>query len=236
MRSPEQIASIKQTFNDPYVVNNFLSKEDIDTLVDIFRSSNVLGPKVYKNTGPVTLDIAPYKDLDVVKKILSKIESKIGPYEITAGFFFETNYPHVIHNDDTFELPDNVYKAIAIPLSIEGNSTEHPKLCFFDQHYFHGPAKFFYGETNIPTYYNKQIYNYDDIDGLTDKQFDVSLWTQLFTHVRPAWLNGLTMHSALDWVPGNAMIFDSVQLHCASDFRKLGIKSKLGISVFTKRC
>jgi GTP-binding protein LepA len=35
--------------------------------------------------------------------------------------------------------------------------------------------------------------------------------------------------------PLQALIFDSVRLHCASDFRKLNIQSKLGISIFTKK-
>ena len=50
----------------------------------------------------------------------------------------------------------------------------------------------------------------------------------------PNWLSGLTFWGTLDWRPGNALIFDSTRLHCASDFRQQGIKSKLGISIFTK--
>jgi hypothetical protein len=38
----------------------------------------------------------------------------------------------------------------------------------------------------------------------------------------------------LKWKPTDALVFDSVRLHCASDFRKLNIQSKLGISIFTK--
>ena len=236
MRTSEQIAAIRKHFADPYVVPDFLSQTDIQTLVGIFRDNSVEAPKVYKNTGPVTLDIKSYLEHDVFKRLLAGIQTEIGQHEITAAFFFETNYPHVIHNDDTFELPDNVYKAISIPLSMEGEFSSYPKLCFFDQHYFHGPAKFFNGETNIPTYYNKQVYDYKDVDGITNRPFDISLWTQLFTHVRPAWLDGLTLHSSLEWKPGNAIIFDSVRLHCASDFRLQKIKSKLGLSIFTKKC
>jgi hypothetical protein len=152
---------------------------------------------------------------------------------MTAGFFFWTNYPHIVHNDDTFELPDTVYKGINLPLEFEGTTDIYPKLCFFDQYYFHGPAKFFNGSKNIPTHYNKQVYEYTDVSGIVVEPFQDN--DRLFTHLNPKWLEGLSLQTSLDWIPGRALIFDSVQLHCASDFRNLSIRSKLGISIFTKR-
>jgi len=232
MRTPDQILQIKTTIQDPYEIKNILTVDEVNCLIDIFKS-HPADNKIYKNTGPVTLDLKSYVEHPLITKIFSLIENSIGPFEITAAFFFQTEFPHIIHNDDSFELPDNVYKAITLPLSIEGFSETHPKLCFFDQFYFHGPSKFFNGDTTIPTYYNKQIYDYKDINGLVSTPFVDN--DNYFTHLKPQWLEGLSLHSALDWVPGNALVFDSVRLHCASDFRKLGIKSKLGISIFTKK-
>jgi hypothetical protein len=226
MRTLEQINKIKQQFNDPYTVENFISKDDVDELIAIYKKQD----KTIKNTGPVTVDINALLEESIFQRILSKIETKIGPIEITAGLFFKTDYPHIIHNDDTFELPETVYKAITIPLLADGIGV--PKLCFFDQCYFHGPAKFFKGDNNIPTYYNQQIYDYKDLDGVVTQTFVGP--AEYFTHLKPRWLEGLSLHSVIDWVPGQAIIFDSVRLHCASDFRKLGIKSKLGLSIFTK--
>jgi len=180
------------------------------------------------------LDIKQFLGDPVVAKIIDKLTEEIGQFELTAGFFFTTNYPHIIHNDDTFELPDGVYKGITIPLkAYVSNST--PKLCFFDQFYFHGPAKFFYGDTNIPTYYNKQLYDYQEVDGISDTMLiDESTRVSYLTHLKPKWLNGLTFWGTLDWLPTSALIFDSTRLHCASDFRQQGITHKLGISIFTK--
>jgi hypothetical protein len=72
-----------------------------------------------------------------------------------------------------------------------------------------------------------------DVSGFVDIPFADNY--DYFTHLKPQWLEGLSLHSALDWIPGNALVFDSTRLHCASDFRASGIKSKLGISVFTKK-
>jgi len=233
MRTKEAIESIKSRIIEPYSITDFISYSDVKHLIQLFESQRTEPNAVYKNTGPITLDIIDYSEDPIISTIIKKIKEEIGPIEITAGFFFTTNYPHIIHNDDTFELPDGVYRAITLPLQITRTSgDELPKLCFFDQFYFHGPAKFFNGDTNVATYYNKQVYEYSDVDGLVDTQFVDT--DKLFTHLKPSWLNGLSLHSTLEWRPGNAIIFDSVRLHCASDFRRLNIQSKLAISIFTR--
>jgi hypothetical protein len=232
MRTPDQISQIKTTIQDPYEIKNILTVDEVNCLINMFEC-HPTDNKIYKNTGPVTLDLKSYIEHPLIIKILSLIENKIGPFEITAAFFFQTGFPHIIHNDDTFELPDNVYKAITLPLSMDGFLGEYPKLCFFNQFYFHGPSKFFNGENSIPTYYNTQVYDYHNVSGLVDNPFADN--NNYFTHLKPQWLKGLSLHSTLDWIPGNALVFDSTRLHCASDFRTLGIRSKLGISIFTKK-
>ena len=243
MRTTEQIDYIKSTTVDPYSVDYFLSDEEVNHLIALFENNQDTNEtlegqkKVYKNTGPVTLDMRKFQDDTVYNLVLKRLEEYIGPFDVTNAFFFTTNYPHIIHNDDTFELHPTVYRGITLPLKFESDEpeTELPYLCFFDQYYFHGPAKFFKNETSIPTYYNKCLYEYTDVDGIVDKTIDNNIIEKYFTHVKPAWLEGLSFHSARPWTIGSALIFDSTRLHCASDFRKLKIKSKLGISIFTNR-
>jgi hypothetical protein len=232
MRTPDEILKIKNTIQNPYEIKNILNTDEINTLINIFKNHPDTD-KIHKNTGPITLSLKEYIDHPLVMKIFNLVEKSIGPFDITSVFFFQTTYPHIIHNDDSFELPDTVYKAITVPLKLTGYTDTYPKVCFFDQFYFHGPAKFFKGSSNIPTYYNKQIYNYKDVTGIVDSLFVDN--NNYFTHLNSKWLEGLSLHSVLDWIPGNALVFDSTRLHCASDFRTLGIKSKLGISIFTKK-
>lgn len=242
MRTKQQIDTLKNSFSDPYLVDNFINQNEIDHLINLFETDIGEGTdpsqrKVYKNTGPVTLDIKKYLTDPVVKDIMKRIKISIGDFDITAGFFFFTNYPHIIHNDDLFDLPDNVYKAITIPLRLDSDEliTDFSNLCFFDQHYFHGPSKFFKDSKDIPTYYNKCVYDYRRIDGLAEPNaISKEQYEKYFTHLKPEWLEGLSLHSTFQWKPGSCMIFDSLRLHCASDFRKNGIKSKLGLSIFTK--
>lgn len=240
MRTREQIDRIKFHIENPYAIDGFISDTEIEHLIKIYDESQFHNDpyrgKIKKNTGPVTLDLSLFVDNEIISAIISRLKEKIGNFEITAAFFFKTDYPHIIHNDDTFELPDNVYKAITLPLKIYGdNIVDFPKICFFDQFYFHGPSKFFKDEKFIPTYYNKQVYDYSDIENLTNISFDEIQYQKYFTHLKKRWLEGLTLHSAIPWIPGSAIIFDSVRLHCASDFRKQNIKEKLAISIFTKQ-
>lgn len=232
MRTEEQIAKIKSRISDPYKVDNFITQEDIAHLITIWDGHE--GDKIYKPTSPVTLDLYPYVDDPVVKKILSKIKDHIGEFEIDSAFFYDVDYPHILHIDDTFKYSD-VYKAITLPLVIEGPQIEVlPKQCFFDQFYFKGPAKFFRDEEYMPTYYNTQVYSYEDVEGKIGGKFDVAHRLKYLTHLKPRWLDGLSLYSVIDWKPTSAIIFDSVRIHSGSDFRSLGVKRKMGISIFTK--
>ncbi len=233
MRTIEQIEKIKSRISTPYRVENFITESEIEQLIKIFQGHG--GDQIHKNTGPITLDLYPYFNEPVVKSILEKLKDHIGDYEIDSAFFFHVDYPHILHIDDNFKLND-VYKGITIPLHLEGEKINVlPKLCFFNQFYFNGPAKFFRDEEDMPSYYNTPVFKYNEIDGKIGGKFDVANRLKYFTHLKPRWLDGLSLHSVIDWKPTSAIIFDSTRIHCASDFRTLDIKAKLGISIFTRK-
>jgi hypothetical protein len=227
MRTKEEKEQIIKYYSDPYEVEGYFKDTEIKFLIDEFKKSS---SKIFKNTGPVTVnfDINDSKYLWLKNKIISQL----GTVDFTASFFFYTDRPHVIHNDDTYELP-KVYKGITIPLEYLGGS-QHPYLCFFHQYYLEGPAKFFNGGVNFPEFYNKNITDYKDVQGLSEEGITETIRLRYLSHLRSEWLERLTFDRALPWVPGNMLIFDSTRLHCASNFLQQGIKSKLGISIFTK--
>jgi hypothetical protein len=236
VRTQEEKDIIVKNLSDPIAVENFLTSEEISHLKEIYKSTE----KIQKNTGPITsVDIKGlFKTDPVLKNIFSRIKEKIGECEIYTSFFFYVETPHLIHNDDdkTGPIP---YKGIAFPLELtfvnEESRNNYPFLCFFDQYYLEGPAKFFGGTTKtIPTYYNIQVYEYSDVQNKSNLPFDLNLYKKYFTHLQPMWLQGLSLKKALPWIPGSALMFDCARLHCASDFRNQGIKSKLGLSIFTK--
>ncbi len=224
-RSQEDKDFILSNLEETYNIKNFISQKDIDDLCNEYDNSK---NKIHKNTGPITSDIKNYKS-PVIDKILKKISILYPNSEFRSGIFFEVDYPHIIHNDDDFDYPLN-YKAFNIPLRYEGN--QEPCLVFFDQVYLNGPSKFFKGENNIETYYNKCVYEYKDVLRKSDKPFNVNIKEKYLSHIKDKWLEGLSFNSVHHWTPGTSIVFDAVRLHCASDFRKTCSK-KLGLSIFT---
>ena len=233
MRTEHDKHIIVNNISDPYVLSSFVSVEERTALIEFFKTSS---DRILKNTGPLTLDITREQlELPVFKNLLTRLREQLGNFDTFTVLFFYVEQPHIIHNDDSFEFPV-CYKGINIPLELEYISEPAglPHLCFFDQYYLDGPAKFFNGSRDIPTYYNKCVYTYDDVHGCTTASIDKTVKETYFSHLRNSWLNGLSVNSIIEWVPGNAIVFDTVRLHCASNFIKQGIKSKLGLSIFTK--
>lgn len=236
MRSDEDKEIITKNLIDPFSIEGFLSREEIDELISVFNSSP---DTITKNTKTVSVSVKFYNSSTptVLKRVIEKLEDHIGPFEVFDSLFFKAVYPHIVHNDDNFNFP-LLHKAVTLPLQLEYEdiTSQCPSLCFFDQYYLNGPAKFFNGhEGEITSFYNTPIYEYSNVlnkklDGISN-----DLQSKYFTHLDPKWLEGLTVHSIIPWVPGNAIVFDCARLHAASDFRKLGIKSKLGLSIFTQK-
>jgi len=229
MRTNEDKELLVSRFTDTVHVNNFLSSEEVEYLIELFNKSN---DKIYKNTGPVTCNSIMNDSL--LKVIAARLEPIIGKFKIFSAAFFDVKFPHIIHNDDLKSFP-HTYKAITLPLKLEyaGVNYELPKLCIFDQYYLEGPAKFFNGDTDIPTYYNTQVYEYSEVQNKSATAISQDTVKKYLTHIKPNWLTGLSLNSVHEWQPGSAIIFDALKLHCASDFRRLGVTSKLGISIFT---
>ncbi len=234
-RSDEENKIIIDNLRDPYSLENFLSQDEVNELIDLYKNRD---NKVHKNTGPVTSELKDdFETIPILKTVFEKIKNEVGDCVIYTGFFFYVQQPHIIHNDDD-KLGPIVYKAFTLPLELEYNIRDedhlYPYLCMFDQYYLDGPSKFFGGsKIDIPTFYNKQVYEYSRVMNKSSEPFDAFARQKYLTHLKPFWLEGLSFNSAHLWKPGNAIVFDCVRLHCASNFLDLGIKSKLGLSIFT---
>lgn len=233
MRSQEDKDIIKSNIADPYSIINFLSTDEIQELINLYHSTQ---DKVHKNTGPVTVDInKDMLSLPIFQNILEKSKFYLGDdFNVYTAMFFYVERAHIIHNDDAFNFP-LIYKGINLPLELTyfTEHREYPSLCFFDQYYLEGPSKFFKGNKEIPTYYNKCVYEYSEVQNKSTQPFHPKVYEKYMSHLQPQWLEELSFQSAQPWIPGNAIIFDCARLHCASNFVKQGVKSKLGISIFT---
>jgi hypothetical protein len=110
-RTQEDKDFILDRLEETYYIENFINKDDIKELIEIFNKAE---NKVHKNTGPITSAITNYK-LPVMRKITDKINNLYPDSEIYYGMYFYVERPHIIHNDDNREKWPKIYKAFNIP-------------------------------------------------------------------------------------------------------------------------
>lgn len=225
MRDRATINKLKQTHSDPFSVKEIV---DCKELLEYYY--NHQSDVIQKNTGPKVLKIE--NDHVLLQPILQSMQKQLLPFEVRYAHFFDVTDPHIIHNDDEFEFP-NSYKAFTIPLNIYGESDDI-KLVTFDQYYYGGPAKFFNGEKSIENvYYNAPLTSYENVQGCSDAGIQQDIKDEYLGHLSDSWLQGLTVNKMLDWTIGDVLCFDSLSLHCSSNFKSKQIDRKIGLSIFT---
>ena len=226
MRTDEQIIKLEKFQSSPLQLFHFLTQERVDELLEVFHDSKDIEEK---STGPRVLYVKPGDGIldDVFDRITAMFDCSIRNAQI-----FEVERPHIIHIDDGKELP-NSFKAFTIPLHVENGIDTDAKLVFFDQYYYGGPAKFVKGRVPKRKHYNDFVEDYSKVDGVVDAPMPDKIYDSLLTHLDRSWLSGLTVQRYFPWNIGSCIMFDSLQLHCASDFRAKGITKKIGCSIFT---
>lgn len=228
MRTQIQINKIKEKQSTPKQQLIFLNELEVDQLLTYYN--NNADKAEIKPTGPKCLYIKEGEG--VIDYILVKLRNKFGDFKLRNAQIFDTTVPHVLHNDDGKDLP-NAYKAFTIPLQVFDGNALDAKLVMFNQYYYGGPAKFCKDETFESNTYNSIVTDYKDIVGLSDTGISEEWRTQLLSHLKDKWIEGLTIQGFYPWVPGSYIAFDALQIHCASNFADANISRKIGLSIFT---
>lgn len=226
---------------------NVIDEHTLYVLERTFVQSSL---KVKKNTGPITLDIPSswWEEVFVFQQIWRMVQPLVGDCRIFSALIFATDQPHIIHNDDSRSWP-KCWKGINIPIAYKMQDfCEYPigtpELVFFDQYYLDGPAKFFAGNRGVLNRnYNDPVYDYRNVKEVRGNIYDPTPFQQKnypgdfeeLSHLNPNWLSGLSVETKTPWELGSVSVFNTVRLHCATDFRRHGVRSKLAISIFTEK-
>jgi hypothetical protein len=133
IRNEQQISKIKSSFEVPKSVKNFISYDDINHLISIFEeSSSTQDPykgKIYKNTGPVTLDLGAYLEDSVIKEIIMHNKEWLSNKRNYDLFKFSTDEIKIIRR-----LENNFGKICFLPLDIP--KIKNINLLEFKEWYF----------------------------------------------------------------------------------------------------
>tara|TARA_R110000868_G_scaffold161850_3_gene392756 strand:- start:12072 stop:12770 length:699 start_codon:yes stop_codon:yes gene_type:complete len=230
MRTQEQINRVKQSEGNPFLMETQVTQQEIDNILAFYFNSNDV---IEKNTGPKVLRLD--EGNPILSPIIQRIKNEVGEFDVRYAHIFDVTAPHMIHNDDVNEYPDS-YKAFTMPLKIYGN-TDDISLVVFDQYYYGGPVKFVNGANTQgwTAYYNQYLTDYNDVEGINNQGINIDFRKKYLTHLEDSWIEGLSIKQALPWKIGGILCFDSLALHCSTDFRNVGVKRKIGLSIFTLR-
>lgn len=78
-----------------------------------------------------------------------------------------------------------------------------------------------------------RTYDYTNVKNFDlARTIDRDIWCQNLTHVPWENFHGLSLDKIIPWTPGDAIVFDRTQIHCAGT----GHSRKIAITIFTQRC
>jgi hypothetical protein len=214
----------------PYTFPNVLNHADIVNLLRMMNKNQktiLPGGRVFCND--IQESIRYLSGIDFFQKVLPFSRS----YEITGGNFFATSTPYRIHADTGKNENEAPYAIIVIPLHMQGIGRS--SLYILEQKWHHQAAFFLHGgDANgyNSDEYNSCIFDYSNVVNTVDTEFDSHVLDEEFPHLNPKNFEKLSILTRLDWQIGSAMVFPRTHLHVTNDFRKTGITSKIGLSLF----
>ena len=209
----------------PHQIKDFLTEEQITDL--IFRHQN--NPQtITKNTGPKVTHNLECETMDI---ILSKLKEQFNFSGICNTQIFDVKKPHILHNDWG---EDDKGRGLAFLMPLRHNGDRNPGFVLYDQYYKKGAVKLYGGGPGPKNvYYNTPLLSYEDVEYTTENTFDEVLYNKFLTHINLKWVQGLSVYKIFEWLPTSLIVFHRNNIHSATDFTKLGITEKIGLSVFT---
>jgi hypothetical protein len=235
-KAPEVFRRQLDSVSDPIYIENFLDAEEVAALLEEERSRPASQRGLRPPVSPVTeITWEAWKETEI--RILgARMRELVGDFEVWGGNYFKTYAPYYPHVDTGENIKLASYKNLLFPLAQEGEGETH--LVLFKQRYF-GDNTLFYrsGKSLSPAITQSgALFDYSSIMYLEDgPAVSTELLEGVLSHLNPEDLTGFSVDRVLPWKVGACYIFDSAQIHCAGNFRKAGIKSKTGLSIFTCR-
>lgn len=210
-----------------FLVHRFqkvISKDLLDELICDF----------YKNCNNTYIGRRFNFNLEHAKKLLVPELKNIlpGDWNIDSGNYFETKLPYRLHCDSGKDRTLKLYYNIVIPLKLWHDNYDPSlnKLIVTEQTWI-GDAAFFVKGDQAKNEYNICVTEYDQV-GNKISGIDNNL-LYYCDHLNPKNLEGFSIKSIIDWVPGDIICFPRNYIHTTSNWKRAGVDMKLGLSFFT---
>jgi len=157
-------------------------------------------------------------------------------WKCTQGTFFEADKPYRIHTDTSID--EHNHQTIVIPLDWKHDadaSLSENSLYIFKQRWHLEATNFRHGSkpsTDGPRH-NTDTREYSKVQNLEPNNYIDYETAKDCNHLKETHFTGLSVEAKLQWSPGQPFTFPRTALHCSNNWLRLGIKSKLGLSLFT---
>ena len=227
------IEKIKKFETKPFVVNNFLDKEEIELFQKLYDELPVeidnKRQKIVKKKWSIDFN----KELQ--RKYTEKLKEIIGDYEMdnpetregskSLGLFQESYMPVTLHVDTGFDFKKIIYKQTLLPLSTTGETV------IFKNRFYGCSTTFSIDPKELSAKgYNKRSSEHLDLYG--NQEFDKKTHLNYLAHEDINNLRGLEVELMFKWKVGDLLVFDRSHLHCSSSNIN---KKKLGFTSSTKK-
>ena len=223
------IEEIKKFEARPFVINNFLTTEEINLFKKLYEKLPVeidnKRQKIIKKKWSIEFS----QELQI--RYLKKLKEIIGDYEMdnpktkdgvkSLGLFQESYMPVTLHVDTGFDFDKVIYKQTLLALSNIGETV------IFKNRFYGCSTTFSIDPKELAAKgYNKRSSEHLGMYGNHD--FDPEVHNSYLAHEDFNNLKGLEVDLIFEWKIGDLLIFDRSQLHCSSkniDRKKLGFTS-----------
>ena len=227
------IEKIKKFESKPFVVSNFLNKDEIKLFQNLYDELPVEINNERQKIIKKKWDVQFQKELQ--NNYIKKLKENIADFEMdnpdtkngskSLGLFQESYKPVTLHVDTGFDFDKIIYKQTLLPLSDTGETI------IFKNRFYGCSTTFSIDPKELKAKgYNKRSSEHLNLYGNND--FDKDVFMKYLSHENFKNLKGLEIEMIFKWKLGDLLIFDRSNLHCSS--QNINIK-KLGFTSSTKK-
>ena len=227
------IEKIKKFESKPFVVSNFLNKDEIKSFQNLYEELPVEINNERQKIIKKKWDVQFHKELQ--NNYIKKLKEIIADFEMdnpdtkngskSLGLFQESYKPVTLHVDTGFDFDKIIYKQTLLPLSDTGETI------IFKNRFYGCSTTFSIDPKELAAKgYNKRSTEHLNLYGNND--FDKDIFMKYLSHENLKNLKGLEIEMIFKWKLGDLLIFDRSNLHCSS--QNINIK-KLGFTSSTKK-
>lgn len=223
------IDKIKKFECKPFVVSNFLNKDEIDSFQKLYEELPIEINNKRQNIIKKKWNIKNNKELQ--NNYNKKLKEIIDDFEMdnpdtkdgskSLGLFQESYMPVTLHVDTGFDFEKIIFKQTLLPLSSTGETI------IFKNRFYGCSTTFSIDPEELKAKgYNKRSSEHLNIYG--NKDFDKDMHEKYLRHEDINNLKGLEVEMIFKWKLGDLLIFDRSNLHCSShniDKKKIGFTS-----------